>query len=106
MEILLQILLEPIFFAYLDLVEKFLGSKHLKSWQTNLLKVLCLSVSVVSIFLVIIGIFFIMDTQPFITYGKIMLIIGGSILLIHVLIAIFVGANRFIDEKRKNALGA
>ena len=39
MEILLQIILEPLFFAYFDLVEKLIDGKQLKKWQEYLLKI-------------------------------------------------------------------
>lgn len=101
MEILLHIIIEPLFFAYYDLVNKFVGKKQLKKWQENLLKVSCLIVSMISFFLVLIGAFWITDVEPFKTYGTIFLIVGGSILFIHILIGLFAGTNHFIEERRK-----
>ncbi|MBO5211997.1 MAG: hypothetical protein J6B60_00480 [Clostridia bacterium] len=93
MEILLQIILEPLFFAYYDLFNRFIDNKHLKKWQEYFLKILCLVVSLTAILLLIIGAFWIIDTEPFKTYGLVCLIVGGCILLIHILIALFAGAD-------------
>ena len=101
MEILLQIILEPLFFAYYDLVKSFIDDKQLKKWQEYLLKISCLIVSLTSFFLVLIGVFWITDVQPFKTYGIIFLIIGGAILFAHILIGLFVGTNHFVEEKRE-----
>lgn len=99
MEIFLQIILEPLFFAYYDLVDNFIVDKKLKRWQEVLLKISCLIVSLSSIFLVLIGVFWVTDVEPFRTYGIIFLIIGGVILFVHILIGLFVGTNHFIEEK-------
>ncbi len=101
MELLLQLILEPLFFAYYDLVDCFIGDKQLKKWQEYLLKILCLVISLISFFLVLIGSFWITDTEPFNKYGLIFLIVGGSILLVHILIGLFVGVNHFVEEKRE-----
>ena len=101
MEILLQIILEPIFYAYYDLVDHFIDDKKLKKWQEYLLKFSCLIVFMISFFLVLIGAFWIADAEPFKTYGTIFLIVGGIVLLIHILIGLFVGTNHFVEEKRK-----
>ena len=84
MELLLQLILEPLFFAYYDLVDCFIGDKQLKKWQEYLLKILCLVISLISFFLVLIGSFWITDTEPFNKYGLIFLIVGGTILLVHI----------------------
>ena len=55
----------------------------------------------ISFFLVLIGVFWIADTEPFKTYGTIFLIVGGIVLFIHILIGLFVGTNHFVEEKRK-----
>lgn len=101
MELLLQLILEPLFFAYYDLVDCFIGDKQLKKWQEYLLKILCLVISLISFFLVLIGSFWITDTEPFNKYGLIFLIVGGTILLVHILIGLFVGVNHFVEEKRE-----
>ena len=101
MELLLQLILEPLFFAYYDLVDYFVGDKQLKKWQEYLLKILCFVISFISCFLVLIGSFWITDTEPFNKYGLIFLIVGGTILLLHILIGLFVGVNHFVEEKRK-----
>ena len=98
---ILEFILEPLFFAYYDLVDSFIGSKQLKKWQEYLLKILCLVVSLFSIFLVLIGSFWITDAEPFKKYGFIFLIVGGTILLVHILIGLFVGVNHFVEEKRE-----
>lgn len=101
MELLLQLILEPLFFAYYDLVDSFIGDKQLKKWQEYLLKILCLVVSLISFFLILIGSFWITDAEPFNKYGLIFLIVGGIILFIHILIGLFVGVNHFVEEKRE-----
>ena len=101
MEILLQLILEPLLFAYYHLVDSFIGAKQLKKWQEYLLKILCFVISFISCFLVLIGSFWITDTEPFNKYGLIFLIVGGTILLLHILIGLFVGVNHFVKEKRE-----
>ena len=101
MEFLLQIILEPLFFAYFDLVENFTDGKKLKRWQEYLLKIACVIVSTVAIILVLIGLFWIFDVEPFKTCGINFLVIGGSILFIHILIGLFAGANNFVERKRE-----
>ena len=76
MELLLQLILEPLFYAYYDLVDCFIVDKQLKKWQEYLLKILCLVISLISFFLVLIGCFWITDTEPFNKYGLIFLIVG------------------------------
>ena len=98
---ILEFILEPLFFAYYDLVDSFIGSKQLKKWQEYLLKILCLVISLSSLFLVLIGSFWITDAEPFNKYGLILLIVGGTILLLHILIGMFVGVNHFVEEKRE-----
>lgn len=100
MEILLQIVLEPLFFAYYDLVEYFMDGKEMKKWQEYLLKISCLIISLTSFFLVLIGSFWVTDVNPFKTYGIIFLIVGGVVLFVHIIIGLFVGTNHFIEEKR------
>lgn len=92
---------EPLFFAYYDLVEAFIGDRQLKKWQEMLLKISCLVISLTAFFLVLIGVFWITDVEPFKTYGIIFLIVGGVILFAHILIGLFVGTNHFIEEKRE-----
>jgi len=104
MELLLQLILEPLFFCYYDLVDSFTGDKQLKKWQEYLLKILCLVISLVSIFLVLVGAFWVADVEPFSNYGLIFLIVGGSVLFIHILIGLFVGVNHFVEEKREEEL--
>ena len=99
MEIFLQIILEPLFFVYFDLVENLTRSKPLKKWMERLLKILCIIISTISIFLVIIGAFWVTDVEPFKTYGTVFLVVGASVLLIHILIGLFVGVNHFAEEK-------
>lgn len=99
MEFLLQIILEPLFFAYYDLVESFTDDQKMKKWQEYLLKISCLITSLISFFLILIGAFWVADAQPFKTYGVIFLIVGGIILFIHILIGLFVGTNHFIEDK-------
>ena len=101
MELLLQLILEPLFFAYYDLVDSFIGDKQLKKWQEYLLKILCLIISLTSLFFVLIGSFWVTDLEPFKNYGLILLIVGGSILFINILIGLFVGVNHFVEEKRE-----
>lgn len=99
MEIFLQIILEPLFFVYFDLVENLTRSKPLKKWMERLLKILCIIISTISIFLVIIGAFWVTDVEPFKAYGTVFLVVGASVLLIHILIGLFVGVNHFAEEK-------
>lgn len=101
MEILLQIILEPMFYAYYDLVDSFIDCKKLKKWQEYLLKISCLVVFIIAFFLVLIGVFWVNDVDPFKTYGIIFLVVGGIILFIHILIGLFVGTNHFVEEERK-----
>ncbi len=70
MEIILWLILEPLFFVYYDLIDDLLGGKKLKKWQEYLLKMICLMVSLTSIFLILIGAFWLFDAQPFNSYGK------------------------------------
>lgn len=102
MEIFLQIILEPIFYAYYDLAENFTDCKKLKKWQEHLLKISCLIVFIIAFFLVLIGgVFVANDIDSFKTCGIVFLIIGGIILFVHILIGLFVGTNHFVEEKRK-----
>lgn len=102
MEILLQIILEPIFFAYFDLVQKIFEGKKIKKGLEYFLKILCAVISFTSFMLVILGAFWITDKAPFKTYGTIMLIIGVCILFIHIIIGLFAGINHFVQEKRED----
>ena len=104
MEILLQIILEPMFYAYFDLVESLIGGKKLKKWQEHLLKISCLIVFIIAFFLVLIGAFWVNDAAPFKTYGIIFLITGSIILFAHILIGLFVGTNRFVEKSRKEEI--
>lgn len=104
MEILLQIILEPMFYAYFDLVESIIGGKKLKKWQEHLLKISCLIVFIIAFFLILIGAFWVNDAAPFKTYGIIFLIIGSIIIFAHFLIGLFVGTNRFVEKSRKEEI--
>ena len=101
MEILLTILLESCLYAYADLAERLLDKKQLSKGWSLFWKILCSCVSVVALFLVLIGAFWSADNQPFKTYGTIMLWIGVGVLLAHILIALFVGGSRVVEEKRQ-----
>ena len=101
MELLLQLILELSLFTYYDLVDSFIGDKQLKKWQEYLLKILCFVVSLISFFLVIIGSIWINDVEPFNKYGLIFLIVGGTIILVHILIRLLVNVNHFVEEKRE-----
>ncbi len=101
MEIVLQIISEPLFFAYYDLFESLFEDKQLKKRQEYLLKISCLIVSLISVFLVLIGAFWVSDIEPFRTCGVIFLIIGGVFLSAHILIGLFAGTNHFVKEKRE-----
>ncbi len=98
MAILLHVILEPLFFAYYDLFNHFIDGRKLKKWQEYLLKICCLVVSVTAIFMVLIGAFWLAD-EKFKTYGLVLVIVGASVLLIHVIIGLFVGTNHFVKEK-------
>lgn len=98
MEILLYIILEPLFFVYYDFVDDIIGEKKLKKWQEYLLKALCLIVSLCAIFMVIIGAFWLADTQPFQSYGKVLLIVGTVILLLHLIVGFIVGGERLVKK--------
>ena len=63
--------------------------------------ILCFVISFISCFLVLIGSFWIAGAEPFNKYGLILLIVGGTILLVHILIGLFVGVNHFVEEKRE-----
>ena len=104
MELLLQLILEPLFFAYYDLVYSFIDDKQLKKWQEYLLKISCLVISLISFLLVLIGSFWVTDVEPFNKYGLTFLIVGGTILLVHIFIGLFVGVNHFVEEKREEVL--
>ncbi|MBQ4270148.1 MAG: hypothetical protein IJB97_10940 [Clostridia bacterium] len=99
MELLLEIILEPFFFAYFDLAERIFDGKKLKKRQENFLKILCVCVSFVAVMLVLIGGFWIADKQPFKTYGTVMLVVGSLLLLAHILIAFLCGGNRTVEDK-------
>ena len=58
LEIVLQIILEPIIYAYVDFVQSLMPEKKLKAWQRNLLMCLCVLVLFISLMLIIVGIFF------------------------------------------------
>lgn len=100
----MQIILEPLCFAYFDLVECFFQDKKLKKRNEYFLKIFCAVVSFVCVFLIILGAFWINDASPFKTYGTVMLIVGSSVLSIHVVLALFAGANRLSEEKRSEEL--
>ena len=93
LELFLEIILAPIWGAYADLVEELIGYKKLKKWQGNLLKLLCLGVSIIAGILIIFGALFMFEDKSLISdyelskrYGLIFLIVGGSVLGVHILI--------------------
>lgn len=90
LEIVLQIILEPIVYAYVDFVQTLMPDKKLKSWQRNLLMCLCVLVIFISFMLILVGIFFCLDEEPFKTAGIIMLITGVAIMVIQCLLALVV----------------
>ena len=99
MEILLQIILEPLFFAYFDLVESCIDGARLKKWQEYLLKISCLVVSLISFLLILVGAFWVTDVEPFKTYGVIFLIIGIVVISVHILVGLFAATNHFNEEE-------
>ncbi len=88
LEILLWLILEPMMYAYVDFIKGVMPQKTFKKRQTNLLIILCMSMFIVALFLIIIGIFWSSDKPPFNTYGRIMSIVGASIILIHIILSI------------------
>lgn len=94
MEILLTILLEPFLYAYFDLIEQLVDGRKLKKSMKCFLMILCACVSLFAFFLVIIGVFWVLDAQPFKTYGTVMLIVGMVILFAHILISVLVGVEK------------
>ena len=89
-EVLLTIIFEPIIYIYLDIVQSIIPDKKLKKWQGNFLKVLCAFVTFLSLMLVILGIVWCLDEKPFKTYGTIMLIIGCSVIFLHIILTFFI----------------
>lgn len=103
-EILLQFILEPFFFAYFDLAEKFFGDKKMKKGLEYFLKILCSIVSLTAILFIVVGCFWIFDEDPFKTYGTAMLIVGICFVSLHIILGLSAGGKRLIDEKRKEEL--
>ena len=104
MEFFLEIILEPILYAYFDFFEGLIGCNRLKKWQENLLIIASSVVFAISAILVIIGIFWAIDAEPFKTYGKVLLIVGVCVLLIHISFALLFGIKRFSKRKREEEL--
>ena len=98
MEIIAQIILEPLLYVYADLLEHFVDDLQLKKWQEYLLKISCLVISLASVFLIIIGAFFVTDAEPFKTYGTVFLAVGGSVLVIHIFLGLILGTNHVKEE--------
>ena len=91
LEFVLQIILDTIIYAYVDFVQSLMPEKKLKAWQRNLLMCLCVLVLFISLMLIIVGIFFCLDEEPFRTAGIIMLITGVAITVIQCLLALVAG---------------
>lgn len=104
MEILLEAVLELFLYVYVDLIESFLDEISLKKWQRICLIILCFTLSVGSILLVLIGAFWVIDNQSLKTWGIIFLVVGGCILLIHILLGLFARVHHKVEIKRKEEL--
>ena len=101
MEIILQIILEPMLFAYSDLAESLIEDKKLSRRAEIILKILCFVVFLSAFFAAVTGAFLLADPGEFRCAGKVLLISGGIVLAIHILISLFCGGNRFVEERRK-----
>lgn len=86
-EALFQAILEPIVYAYFDFIQILIPHKKLKRWQKNLCLILCGSMFLISAFLIICGVFWSFDKEPFKTYGTAMWIIGASVIFINIVLA-------------------
>lgn len=101
MELILQIILEPMLFAYSDLAERVIEDRKLSRPAEIVLKILCLAVFLSAFFAAVIGASLLSDPGESRCAGKVLLISGGCVLAIHILISLFCGGNRFVEERRK-----
>lgn len=85
---MMHIILEPLLYAYVDLVEYRLSTKKLKTWQKNLLMCLCVVVIFISFMLIIMGILFCLDEEDR-TAGIAMLAVGVVALVVQCILAVF-----------------
>lgn len=99
-EAILQVIFEPIVYAYFDFIQVLIPQKKLKRWQKNLCLILCGSMFFISVLLIMCGISFSVDDEPFKTYGSVMWITGASIIFINTVLAII--AHILKDEEDAN----
>lgn len=105
-EILLRIVLEPLVYLYCDLAEGVGREKKLKNGRKNLLMVLCSLVFLLSFFAFLIGAFWVLDTEPYRTWGRVLLFVGGGVLLAQIAVGAFVAIKRYSNERWEQAIKA
>ena len=101
LELLLEVILTPILTAYADLAETVFGGRKLGKRLEYFLRILCGIVFTVALLLVLAGILLLSDEEAE-GAGKGMLIVGGCILLVHVLIGIVAKICRPSEKEEGN----
>ena len=101
LELLLEVILTPILTAYADLAETVFGGRKLGKRLEYFLRILCGIVFTVALLLVLAGILVLSDEEAE-GAGKGMLIVGGCILLVHVLIGIVAKICRPSEKEEGN----
>ena len=95
MELILQAVLEILFYCYLDFVEELADGRQLKKWQKVLFICVCMTVFFAAVVLVIVGIAVLCAGKEHEkTAGVIMLSVGCVVLVIHILFAVISRALR------------
>lgn len=95
MELILQAVLEILFYCYLDFVEELADGRQLKKWQKVLFICVCMAVFLAAVVLVIAGIAVLCAGKEHEkTAGAIMLSVGCVVLVIHILFAVISRALR------------
>lgn len=98
MEILLQLILEPMCYAYVEFIENIYIDKKLSKKLEIFLKILCFVLSFIALMFVIIGSIWTTNEPRLKTHGVVLLILGIFVLLVHIIIAII---NHYAIKNRQ-----
>ena len=101
LEAVLQVILEPIVYAYVDFVRSLASGRDLKKRTALFLKILCAIVTLLALFFILLGIFWCLDELPFRIYGIILLVVGCCIVLLHCALAFAARLNRKQEEENE-----
>lgn len=88
MELIFDIIFEVFLDLYYEIAEYLLPNKQFTKGQRVIFKLLCAVISIINVVLVFIGVILILENN--VTLGIILTSIGGALILIHILAAIFV----------------